>query len=79
MEKVKHNVQNKRKNRNTIQERAEIARLSLLPEKSKKRYDSAYSVFLKWQVENDAIDDFSQDCLLTYFQEFVEKYAPSTW
>lgn len=49
-----------------VEESASIACLSLLPEKSKKRYESSYTLFKNWcQTKNNAA--FSETTLLAYF------------
>jgi hypothetical protein len=43
---------------------------SLIPEKSKERYDKAYNVFKQWQSENHTMV-IEENVLLAYFQELV--------
>ncbi|XP_048001907.1 uncharacterized protein LOC125238596 [Leguminivora glycinivorella] len=49
----------------------------LLPLKSKDRYIYAYENFISWQKDKNA-NSFSEDTILSYFQDMSRKYKPST-
>lgn len=51
--------------------------LDILPQKSKERYQFAYSQFMKWRQENNA-ESFSENVLCAYFAELAKKNAPNT-
>lgn len=62
-----------------IEEAAGIACLSLLPEKSKQRYESCYEGFKKWCHTKKVVIHTSETVLLAYFLEKSGKYsAPSS-
>lgn len=50
---------------------------SLLPEKSKKRYEMTYDVFKKW-CASKAVTNLGEDVLLTYFYERSERLKSSS-
>lgn len=62
---------------NSIAEAALIACASLLPEKSKNRYNQAYEVFLKWCAEK-IITEIDENVMLAYFLEKSETLSPPT-
>lgn len=53
----------------------------LLPEKSKKRYESTYKVFKDWCQSKDNADVVTESLLLMYFQEksSILKSPSSMW
>lgn len=57
---------------------ADEAQDIVIPEKSKKTYESTYNAFLKWQKEKNAIDNFTETIMLEYFREMSNTYAPSS-
>lgn len=59
-----------------IREAAQLASLDLLPAKSRKLYEQAYDKFLSWKTEKKAIT--SENCLIVYFKDLMEKLKPST-
>lgn len=62
---------------NSIEEAAIIACRSLLPEKSKERYNQAYEDFIKWCATKD-VSTITEDVLLVFFMEKSKKVSPST-
>lgn len=56
---------------------AENASSSLLPVKSRERYELAYQKFMEWRLKNN-IQSFSENVMLAYFQELSEKMKPSS-
>lgn len=49
---------------------------NVLPDKSKKKYEKCYEEFVQWKLSKKAIT--SENCLLVYFQDVVDKYKPTT-
>lgn len=49
---------------------------NVLPDKSKKKYEKCYEEFVQWKLAKKAIT--SENCLLVFFQEIVDKYKPTT-
>src|SRR3978361_232085 len=60
-----------------ITEAAKITSLGLLPEKSKKKYESSYKRFLEWKQHQNAVS-FSENVLLAYFGEVSKQFRPTT-
>ena len=56
---------------------AEQATLSLLPAKSRKRYDKVYDDFLKWQNRKN-VKNVNEEIILAYIQELSQSFAPSS-
>lgn len=64
----------------TPPELLEIAKSSietLIPTKSKKVYDYAYTKFVKWSEENH-VHFYSENVLIAYFTNLSEKFKSST-
>ncbi|KAK4879238.1 hypothetical protein RN001_007384 [Aquatica leii] len=57
---------------------AESINSELLPQKSKARYEVQYSIFKKWREEKQAKVS-SENVLLAYFTELVDKNKKSLW
>lgn len=53
-----------------VQENAQKATESLLPFKSKERYEKEYEIFKIWQSQHE-IATVNETVLLAYFQELV--------
>ncbi|KAJ8911520.1 hypothetical protein NQ315_012492 [Exocentrus adspersus] len=51
--------------------------MNLLPEKSRKLYESVYNTFINWRAIKKT-NSFSESVLLVYFTELAAKYKPST-
>lgn len=49
---------------------------NLLPQKSRATYELAYTKFLKWRHDNNAI--LNEDVLLVYFKELSDTWKPPT-
>lgn len=62
---------------NYVEEAARIASASLLPEKSKTRYELAYDIFKKWCSGNN-VGDVTENVLLAYFLEKSKTMSPSS-
>lgn len=60
-----------------ITEKAKEVTLHLLPDKSKKKYDMQYDIFMKWCASNH-VKRYSESVLLTYLSELSKKYKSST-
>jgi hypothetical protein len=60
-----------------ITEAAKTTKLSLLPEKSRKKYEATLANFMTWRNQKN-ITSFSEDVLLVYFDELSEKYQSSS-
>lgn len=60
-----------------ITKAAEEASTSLLPVKSRERYETVYRKFMEWRLRNN-IKSFSENVMLAYFQELSEKIKPSS-
>ncbi len=60
-----------------VKDLAENTEKNLLPEKSKKRYEKAYQLFMNWRLEKK-VKSFSETVLLAYFGEISNKFKPST-
>lgn len=61
-----------------IEEAAEAALNSLLPEKSRKKYEKAYKQLTNWMEEKNVPDGISEKTLLAYFNSKMSGYAPNT-
>lgn len=62
-----------------VVEKANIATEKLLPEKSRERYNFAYSKFMNWRT-NHNIKSFSENVMLAYFEELsATMKASSLW
>lgn len=48
-----------------------------LPAKSREKYESVYEKFLEWRKTKE-FDSFSEDVLMTYFNELSTNVKPST-
>ena len=58
---------------------ANNAKNELIPETSRKRYETAYSNFRKWQNKNNVHPDlFSEDVFLGYFMDLSKNKKAST-
>jgi integrase len=55
-----------------IREAANVAIQNLLPRKSRKRYEVVYEKFVHW-CKDKKIKNYSENCLLAYFQDFSSK------
>jgi hypothetical protein len=55
---------------------AEASSLDLLPEKSKKKYMTAYEKFKEWRLKEEA--PISENVLLAYFDMLKNKFKPSS-
>lgn len=62
---------------NYIQEAANLACTSLLPDKSKDRYNQAYESFIKWCTTKD-VSTITEDALLAFFLEKSKTLSPVT-
>lgn len=62
----------------SILELADQAKQTLIPKKSKKKYDDVYTKFINWQKDNDVENDFSEDVFLAYFVHLRKTNAPNT-
>lgn len=60
-----------------IVEKANVATLNLLPEKSKENYLKEYDTFMKWRNQNN-IHSFTERVLLAFFEEKSRKFKSST-
>lgn len=60
-----------------IKELSDVAKLNTLPTKSRSRYDQTYNLFVNWKNENK-VTKSSENCLLAYFEQYRQKYKPST-
>lgn len=60
-----------------IVETAKATSLNLLPDKSRKLYNTAYKTFMDWRSDKNA-SSFSENTLLAYFTELSKKYKSST-
>lgn len=58
-------------------EAAKEASSKLLPSKSRKIYENAYSRFMEWKAKKKS-SSFSETVLLAYFSELVQQQKPST-
>lgn len=56
---------------------AKYASESLLPSKSRERYETTYQKFMDWRLENNT-NSFSENVLLAYFQELSNQMKPTT-
>ncbi|CAH1382998.1 unnamed protein product [Tenebrio molitor] len=61
----------------TIREVANSTYRSLLPEKSKSKYELAYAQFMKWKLQNK-ITIISENVMTAYMQQLSERIKPST-
>lgn len=61
----------------TIREAANSTYQSLLPEKSKSKYELAYSQFMKWKLQNK-ITIISENVMTAYMRQLSERIKPST-
>ena len=57
---------------------ANFAMESVLPKKSKGRYEISYNNFVKWQRKHSVENLFSENVLLAYFNEELKNKSPST-
>lgn len=58
---------------------ANNARESVIPAKSKERYEAMYQSFLKWQSENKT-SSFSENVILAFFRNLsISKAPPTLW
>lgn len=60
-----------------ISEKAREVTLNLLPDKSKKKYNMQYDLFIKW-CSTKNVKRYSESVLLTYLSELSQKYKSST-
>lgn len=60
-----------------LKELADIAKLNTLPKVSRARYDQTYNLYIDWKKENKVINS-TENCLLSYFEQYRQKYKPST-
>lgn len=58
-------------------EAAKVASQKLLPAKSRKIYETAYSRFMEWKIKKTC-SSFSETVLLAYFSELAQQQKPST-
>lgn len=58
-----------------IEEAADVACSSLLPERSKKRYEVTYALFKKWCDAKKLVIHTTESVLLAYFLELSKKYT----
>lgn len=56
---------------------ATLAKLQLLPEKSKEKYESAYVKFMDYRQQKH-VQSFSENVVLSYFAELSTKFKSST-
>jgi hypothetical protein len=56
---------------------AEQASSSLLPAKSRSRYDKAHVDFVEWQHKKN-VKTINEQVILAYVQELSQSFAPST-
>jgi hypothetical protein len=61
----------------TIRAAANSTYQSLLPEKSKSKYELAYSQFMKWKLQNK-ITIISENVMTAYMRQLSERIKPST-
>jgi hypothetical protein len=61
----------------TIREATNSTYQSLLPEKSKSKYELAYSQFMKWKLQNK-ITIISENVMTAYMRQLSERIKPST-
>lgn len=57
--------------------RAEEMRNKSLPQKSSKRYQQRYNLFLKWKLQHD-VAVTSENVILAYIEELSKEMAPNT-
>ena len=50
---------------------------SILPEKSKDRYEKVYQKFIEWSMDNH-VSTYSENVLLAYFNNLTKTYKPSS-
>ncbi|KAJ8935663.1 hypothetical protein NQ318_012825 [Aromia moschata] len=60
-----------------IPDRAAAVSLNLLPQISRKKYETAYEKFLTWR-KNSKIKSFSENILLVYFEDISKTFKAST-
>ncbi|KAB0797682.1 hypothetical protein PPYR_08675 [Photinus pyralis] len=60
-----------------ISEKAKEVTLQLLPNKSKKKYDIQYDLFMKWCATKH-VKRYSESVVLAYLSELSAKYKSST-
>ncbi|XP_031328141.1 uncharacterized protein LOC116159324 isoform X2 [Photinus pyralis] len=60
-----------------VQENAQKATETLLPLKSKEKYEKEFETFTAWQSKHK-IFTINETVLLSYFQELSEKYTPTS-
>ncbi|KAJ8974140.1 hypothetical protein NQ317_007315, partial [Molorchus minor] len=61
-----------------IEEAATRAALDLLPTKSKKQYELAYKRFVEWCDRNNVAGKYSENVMLTYFEQNSKIWKNST-
>lgn len=57
-------------------EAAQVASRKLLPAKSRKIYETAYSRFMEWKMKKTC-SSFPETVLLAYFSELAQQQKPS--
>lgn len=60
-----------------VVESANLAKLQLLPSKSKEKYESAYAKFMDYRQQK-RVQSFSENVVMSYFAELSKKYKSST-
>lgn len=56
---------------------SKVSTLRLIPEMSNEKYTVSYNMFMDWRSKNKT-DSFSENVLLTYFDEMSKKFKPTT-
>lgn len=78
MGEVRSDIEQKSELPQEIVEIAEEARNDLLPEKSRKNYESHYASFVQWKEKN-SITGTNETVLLAYFKNLTKNYKPTTF
>lgn len=61
-----------------LRDLANSAKSCVIPSKTKHRYENAYNLFKKWQVEKNAVNVYSENVFLAFFREGMVNKSPNT-